>query len=152
MFLFYQRGPRYFDPPNSSWGACFNCGEEGHAAVNCSVAKRKKPCYVCGVLGHNAKQCTKVRLITNFPSFYWYMTVIEICIMFLQTQDCFICKQGGHRARDCPEKHTSTPRSIAICLKCGNSGHDMFGCKNDYSLDDLEVVLFILLLFFYWKV
>lgn len=109
------RGPRYFDPPNSSWGACFNCGEEGHAAVNCSVAKRKKPCYVCGVLGHNAKQCTK-------------------------TQDCFICKQGGHRARDCPEKHTSTPRSIAICLKCGNSGHDMFGCKNDYSLDDLEEI------------
>ncbi|QCD79182.1 zinc finger CCHC domain-containing protein 7-like [Vigna unguiculata] len=109
------RGPRYFDPPNNSWGACFNCGEEGHAAVNCSVAKRKKPCYVCGVLGHNAKQCTK-------------------------TKDCFICKKGGHRARDCPEKHASTPGTIAICLKCGNSGHDMFGCKNDYSLDDLQEI------------
>jgi hypothetical protein len=62
MFLFYQRGPRYFDPPDSSWGACYNCGEEGHAAVNCTAAKRKKPCYVCGGLGHAAKQCTKVCL------------------------------------------------------------------------------------------
>ncbi|CAJ1975529.1 unnamed protein product [Sphenostylis stenocarpa] len=109
------RGPRYFDPPDSSWGACFNCGEEGHAAVNCSVAKRKKPCYVCGGVGHNAKRCTKA-------------------------QDCFICKKGGHRAKDCQEKHTNTPKSIAICLKCGNSGHDMFGCRNDYSLDDLEEI------------
>ncbi|TKY45856.1 Gag polyprotein [Spatholobus suberectus] len=68
------RGPRYFDPPDSSWGACFNCGEEGHTAVNCSAAKRKKPCYVCGGFGHNAKQCTNA-------------------------QDCFICKKGGHRAK-----------------------------------------------------
>ena len=74
------------------------------------------------------------------------MKVIEICIMLLQRQDCFICKQSGHRARDCPEKLTSTPKSIAICLKCGNSGHDMFGCRNDYSMEDLEVVLF-----FHWK-
>lgn len=60
LFLLYQRGPRYFDPPDSSWGACFNCGEEGHAAVNCTVAKRKKPCFVCGSLEHNAKHCRKV--------------------------------------------------------------------------------------------
>ncbi|KAK7316580.1 hypothetical protein RJT34_00146 [Clitoria ternatea] len=109
------RGPRYFDPPDSGWGACFNCGEEGHAAVNCSVAKRKKPCYVCGGLGHNAKHCSKA-------------------------QDCYVCKKGGHRAKDCPEKHTGASKSLMICLKCGNSGHDMFSCKNDYSLDDLKEI------------
>lgn len=55
-----QRGPRYFDPPDSGWGACYNCGEEGHISVNCTLAKRKKPCFVCGSLEHHARQCTKV--------------------------------------------------------------------------------------------
>ncbi|CAJ1965178.1 unnamed protein product [Sphenostylis stenocarpa] len=27
-----------------------------------------------------------------------------------------------------------------IALSCGNSGHDMFGCRNDYSLNDLEEI------------
>lgn len=58
---------------------------------------------------------------------------------FLQGQDCFICKKGGHRAKDCPEKYTSSP-SDKICLKCGQSGHEMFSCKNDYSPDDLKVL------------
>ena len=60
-FPFSQRGPRYFDPPDSGWGACFNCGDEGHTVENCTTAKRKKPCFVCGSLEHNAKQCSKVR-------------------------------------------------------------------------------------------
>ncbi|KAL0460856.1 UNVERIFIED_CONTAM: hypothetical protein Slati_0712800 [Sesamum latifolium] len=104
------RGPRYFDPPDNSWGACYNCGEEGHTTVNCTSAKRKKPCFVCGSFEHNAKQCSKGR-------------------------DCFICKQQGHRAKDCPEKN----KSSRICLKCGDLGHDMFSCRNDYCPDDLKV-------------
>ncbi|KAM1804223.1 hypothetical protein ACFX12_030117 [Malus domestica] len=109
------RGPRYFDPPDCSWGACFNCGEEGHAAVNCTVAKRKKPCFVCGSLEHNAKHCRK-------------------------GQDCFICKKGGHHAKDCPEKQNCGLLKSQICLKCGDSGHDMFSCRNDYSTDDLKEI------------
>ena len=59
-WLLYQRGPRYFDPPDSGWGTCYNCGEEGHTAVNCASAKRKRPCFVCGSLEHIAKHCKKV--------------------------------------------------------------------------------------------
>ncbi|KAG8371092.1 hypothetical protein BUALT_Bualt13G0050900 [Buddleja alternifolia] len=105
------RGPRYFDPPDNSWGACYNCGEEGHTTINCTSARRKKPCFVCGSFEHNAKQCSKGR-------------------------DCFICRQQGHRAKDCPEKN----KSSKICLKCGDSGHEMFSCSNDYCSDDLKEI------------
>ncbi|XP_038880629.1 uncharacterized protein LOC120072267 isoform X2 [Benincasa hispida] len=112
VFRKLLRGPRYFDPPDS-WGTCYNCGEEGHNAVNCTSAKRKRPCFVCGSLEHNAKSCSKAR-------------------------DCFICKKGGHRANDCPEKHRDVSSSLKICLKCGDSGHDMFSCQNLYPDDDLK--------------
>jgi hypothetical protein len=62
------------------------------------------------------------------------------CLVSLQGQDCFICKKGGHRAKDCPEKHKGGTPSLKICLKCGDSGHEMFSCRNDYSPDDLKVV------------
>ncbi|KAK9280150.1 hypothetical protein L1049_013837 [Liquidambar formosana] len=107
------RGPRYFDLPDSGWGTCYNCGEEGHTTVNCTSLKRKKPCFVCGSLEHGFKQCTK-------------------------GQDCFICKRGGHRAKDCPEKHKGGSQSSKMCLRCGDSGHDMFSCWNNYSPSDLE--------------
>ncbi|KVH87713.1 Zinc finger, CCHC-type [Cynara cardunculus var. scolymus] len=53
-------GPRYLDRPYSNWGNCYNCGEGGHTAVNCTSAKHKKPCFVCGSLEHNVKQRNKV--------------------------------------------------------------------------------------------
>ncbi|KAL5204420.1 hypothetical protein ABZP36_009291 [Zizania latifolia] len=109
------RIPRYFDPGETILETCFNCGEEGHVAVNCPMEKRKKPCFVCGLFGHNAKQCT-------------------------QGQDCFICKKGGHIAKDCPEKHKRNTQQSTFCLRCGGSGHDMFGCANDYPLEDVKEI------------
>ncbi|CAH9134507.1 unnamed protein product [Cuscuta epithymum] len=110
------RGPRYFDPPGSGgWGSCYNCGEEGHMSVNCTAARRKKPCFLCGSLEHNIKQCKKGK-------------------------DCFICKKEGHRAKDCPEKNNGGSWSSKMCLKCGDSGHDMFSCHSDYHPDDLKLI------------
>ena len=60
-------------------------------------------------------------------------------MVLFQGQDCFICKKSGHQAKDCPEKYKGGSLSLKICLKCGDSGHDMFSCWNDYSPDDLKV-------------
>lgn len=109
------RGPRYFDPPDNSWGNCYNCGEGGHTAANCTSAKRKKPCFVCGSFEHNAKECNKGK-------------------------DCFICKKSGHRAKDCPEKSNWGSQNTKLCLKCGDSGHEMFNCHSKYSPDDLKEI------------
>ncbi|KAJ6847910.1 protein AIR1 [Iris pallida] len=107
------RGPRYFDPGERNLEACFNCGEEGHRAVDCTEEKRQKPCFVCGMFGHNAKQCT-------------------------QGQDCYICKRRGHIAKNCPDKHNRTSSDSVICLRCGDLGHDILSCNNDYSHEDLK--------------
>ncbi|CAN6372521.1 unnamed protein product [Urochloa humidicola] len=109
------RIPRYFDPGETLLDTCYNCNEEGHVAANCPMEKRKKPCFVCGLFGHNAKQCT-------------------------QGQDCFICKKGGHMAKDCPDKHKRNDHQSTLCLRCGEIGHDMFGCTKDYPADDIKQI------------
>ncbi|PHT61156.1 hypothetical protein T459_34995 [Capsicum annuum] len=58
---------------------------------------------------------------------------------FEQGKSCFVCKKGGHRANVCPERSHGGSKSSKICLKCGDSGHDMFSCKNNYADDDLKV-------------
>lgn len=60
----------------------------------------------------------------------------------MQGRDCFKCNRRGHFARDCLEKDPSSNETSDICLKCGDLGHDMFSCYNEYSPDDLKVVVF----------
>lgn len=63
----------------------------------------------------------------------------------MQGHDCFNCQKGGHRAKDCPEKKISGLHlSAKVCLKCGQSGHEMFSCQSSYSSDDLKVHFYIL--------
>lgn len=39
---------------------CYNCGEQGHIATNCSKESRPRgSCYKCGQVGHTYKTCSK---------------------------------------------------------------------------------------------
>ncbi|KAJ3675625.1 hypothetical protein LUZ60_004667 [Juncus effusus] len=107
------RGPRYFDKGEARVDTCFKCGEEGHMAVNCKAEKREKPCFVCGLFGHNGKRCT---------------------------QGCHICKKKGHIAKYCPEKNKKVSQDSKVCLKCGDLGHDMISCVNDYPTEDMQEI------------
>ncbi|ESQ37579.1 hypothetical protein EUTSA_v10002930mg [Eutrema salsugineum] len=51
--------------------------------------------------------------------------------------DCYIGKNGGHGAKDCPDNCKSWSKT-AICLRCGDSGHDMILCKYESSHDYLK--------------
>jgi hypothetical protein len=42
-------------------------------------------------------------------------------------------------AKDCPDKHKRNDHQSTLCLRCGEIGHDMFGCTNDYPPDDIKV-------------
>jgi hypothetical protein len=46
-------------------------------------------------------------------------------------------------AKDCPDKHMrNTQQPTTLCLRCGETGHDMFVCANDYPPDDVKVCFF----------
>jgi hypothetical protein len=42
-------------------------------------------------------------------------------------------------AKDCPDKHKRNDHQSTLCLRCGEIGHDMFGCTNEYPPDDIKV-------------
>ncbi|XP_047332828.1 uncharacterized protein LOC124936377 isoform X1 [Impatiens glandulifera] len=48
-------------------------------------------------------------------------------------------KRDQH-AKDCSEKSEEIFENSRICLKCGNAGHYMFCCPNDYSHEDLKEI------------
>lgn len=65
-----------------------------------------------------------------------------ICIFVIwQGQECFNCKGLGHIAKKCPNKIEENLLTSNICLRCGDSGHDMWTCNSDYSHDDLKVCI-----------
>ncbi|KAM7524341.1 hypothetical protein LguiA_014243 [Lonicera macranthoides] len=107
------RGPRYFDS-SESWvvgeEVCQKCGNEDHKTDHCNAFKRKKPCFICGRFDHSGK-------------------------LWKKTKGGFNCNIS-HLVKDCLERDPK--ENCTICLKCGDSGHSMFSCNNDYSPDDLK--------------
>ncbi|KAM7259363.1 hypothetical protein ACFE04_015104 [Oxalis oulophora] len=79
----------------------------------CPSSQRKKTCFLCGSLEHLAKECQK---------------------------DCYISEKRKNRAKKCPQKNINGPENDKICLKCLCSGHDMWSCNYNYSLEDLKEI------------
>ncbi|KAB2034748.1 hypothetical protein ES319_D04G106500v1 [Gossypium barbadense] len=107
--------PRYFDPPNGSWTRCLSCGEDHPAAENRMLQKHVKACFLCRRLQHIGKHCS-------------------------QGQYCLVCRGTFDQASDCPKKQKENNLNYNVCLRCGDSGHDMFSCRSDYSADDLKKI------------
>ncbi|KAL2481783.1 Uncharacterized protein Adt_34749 [Abeliophyllum distichum] len=108
------RAPRYFESADCSWEACYKCGEDNHKG-RCKVKKTRKPCFICADLGHEGKHCKRVN-------------------------NCFICSKKGHLATKCPLNLPEKDHTSRFCLKCGNSGHDMFSCTDEYCSEDLKCI------------
>ncbi|MFQ6643313.1 hypothetical protein Gotur_017947 [Gossypium turneri] len=122
------RGARYFDPPDSGWETCYNCGEEGHMAVNCkSASKRKKPCFLCGSLDHGARQCSKEIQCYVCKSF-GHLCCVNSVDTNAREVSCYRCGQVGHTGLSCGRsrgetKETTDNGSPSVCYKCGEGGH-----------------------------
>ncbi|XP_012441562.1 uncharacterized protein LOC105766594 isoform X9 [Gossypium raimondii] len=115
MLRNHLQKPRYFDPPNGSWTRCLSCGEDHPAAENRMLQKHVKACFLCRRLQHIGKHCS-------------------------QGQYCLVCRGTFDQASDCPKKQKENNLNYNVCLRCGDSRHDMFSCRSDYSADDLKKI------------
>ncbi|KAL1566159.1 hypothetical protein AAHA92_01798 [Salvia divinorum] len=103
------RAPRYFDCPESTRLANELSEDDDGGTAN----KGHKSCYICGDIDHSGNNCKKANA-------------------------CIICSGKGHLTKDCPNKNSELDSTPTLCLRCGNTGHDMFSCTHNYDSEDLK--------------
>ncbi|GAU14500.1 hypothetical protein TSUD_250420 [Trifolium subterraneum] len=130
-----------------------NAGSESHSEENKTRKKKKKKKHESEVETVNAVIVEEVKVVIETiedpekvepgkAETGVVNTSDNVVLRKLLARYCSTCKIVGHRSKDCPKKHggDSNSKSLTVCLRCGNSGHDMFLCKNDYSQDDLKEI------------
>ncbi|CAN8229187.1 unnamed protein product [Cochlearia groenlandica] len=116
-------------------GDCFNCGEAGHIAKDCSGERvaGKEVCYTCGEAGHYSRDCVQ-KLDGNVGggggggacfTCGGFGHKARDCATKKQAGACYECKGIGHLARDCDRRGGGGGK----CFKCGEEGHFSRDCS-----------------------
>uniref|UniRef100_A0A1J3J9Z0 Cold shock protein 1 n=1 Tax=Noccaea caerulescens TaxID=107243 RepID=A0A1J3J9Z0_NOCCA len=109
-------------------GGCYNCGEGGHMAKDCSEERVERGsggtgCYTCGDPGHFARDCAQ-KSSGNVER--------RVERRGAGGEGCYTCGDPGHLARDCFKKNGGERRGAGgeECYTCGGVGHMARDCPS----------------------
>jgi len=91
-----RRGPKRFGRGRQFRQKCYNCGNFGHIAPNCTSEKKGDECYNCGMSGHIARECSEEKITEcynchqtgrSFPLSCSLCPFVDLCAL-----DCSLSK------------------------------------------------------------
>ena len=97
---------------------CYNCGENGHKAMDCSHPKKErtgeKTCYNCHKPGHVSRDCPEEKKPRQYDNDgdsrpyrnkdYEYKGSYQKKSYGTDDKKCFNCGKPGHFSSSCPEE------------------------------------------------
>jgi cellular nucleic acid-binding protein len=127
---------------------CFQCGQIGHMASNCTNAALIKPCPLCAKTDHEMRNCPDRQVCFNcgipghvsrscsVPRGRPERRLCTVCYKSFDHSrgDCRYYQYGGRKANAIPPPDTA----FAVCVTCGNTGHYL--CRKLQWQSNLEGV------------
>ncbi|CAH8345177.1 unnamed protein product [Eruca vesicaria subsp. sativa] len=111
-------------------GGCYNCGEAGHLAKDCTDGGERGACYTCGDTSHLARDCVKKPIGGERGG------GVARGGGGARGDGCYNCGDSGHLARDCVKKSVGGERVSGgggrgdECYTCGGFGHMSRECPS----------------------